>query len=66
MSPSAQFRCQATDNVHVRDAKFIRSELTKHIEDEGKNVIVVMHSYGGVVGTEAVHESLGKKAREVY
>lgn len=46
------------------DAKVIRAELTKLVEDEGKDVIVVMHSYGGVVGTEAVHESLAKKARE--
>ena len=46
------------------DVKAIRSELNKLIEEQGKDVIVVMHSYGGVVGTEAVHESLGKKARE--
>lgn len=46
------------------DVKAIQSELDKLIEEQGKDVTVVMHSYGGVVGTEAVHESLGKKARE--
>lgn len=46
------------------DATLIRSELTKLVEDLGKDVIVVMHSYGGVVGTEAVHESLAKKIRK--
>ena len=46
------------------DAKAIRAELNKLIEDQGKDVIVAMHSYGGVVGTEAVDESLGKKVRE--
>lgn len=46
------------------DAKCIRSELNKLIEEQGKDVIVTMHSYGGVVGTEAVHESLGRKFRE--
>jgi pimeloyl-ACP methyl ester carboxylesterase len=44
--------------------RYIRSELTKLVEDLGKDVMVVMHSYGGIVGTEAVHESLAKKARE--
>lgn len=44
------------------DAECIRNELERLVED-GTEVIVVLHSYGGVVGTEAVHESLGKKQR---
>ena len=46
------------------DAALIRSELSKLVEGEGRNVIVVMHSYGGIVGTEAVDASLAKKPRE--
>jgi pimeloyl-ACP methyl ester carboxylesterase len=46
------------------DAKCIRDELEKLVKQEGKEVVVVMHSYGGLVGTEAVHESLGKRVRE--
>ena len=45
------------------DAECIRLELKRLIEDEGKDVIIVMHSYGGVVGTEAVHESFAKEIR---
>ena len=48
----------------VDDVKVMRSELNELIEEQGKDVIVVMHSYGGIVGTEAVQELLGKKARE--
>lgn len=46
------------------DAKCIRSLLDELIEAQGKDVICVLHSYGGVVGTEAIHESLGKKIRQ--
>lgn len=45
------------------DAAALRTEFDRLIGKEGKNVVVVMHSYGGVVGTEAVHASLGKSAR---
>ena len=43
------------------DAAAVRDEATKLVEAE-KDVIVAMHSYGGIVGSEAVHESLSKKA----
>lgn len=46
------------------DAKCIRSLLNELVEAQGKDVVCVLHSYGGVVGTEAIHESLGKKARQ--
>ncbi|TVY17165.1 hypothetical protein LARI1_G004568 [Lachnellula arida] len=45
------------------DVQVIQAALSKLIED-GKDVIVVMHSYGGVLGSEAVHEKFGKKARQ--
>ncbi|KAH8594378.1 alpha beta-hydrolase [Bisporella sp. PMI_857] len=46
------------------DVKVIQDLLTKLIDQEGKDVIVAMHSYGGVVGSEAVLESYSKKLRE--
>lgn len=46
------------------DAECIRSLLNELVETEGKDVICVLHSYGGVVGTEAIHELLGKKVRQ--
>ncbi|MCJ1319209.1 hypothetical protein MMC15_004544 [Xylographa vitiligo] len=46
------------------DVKVIRCALDKLVVDEIKDVVVVMHSYGGVVGTQAVDESLGKRARQ--
>ena len=45
------------------DAAVIRAEATKLVE-AGKDVIVLMHSYGGVVGTEAIHEDLSKSSRQ--
>ncbi|MCJ1394755.1 hypothetical protein MMC18_007635 [Xylographa bjoerkii] len=46
------------------DAKAIRSALDQLIVEDGKDVIVVIHSYGGVVGTQATDASLGEKARQ--
>lgn len=40
------------------DAATIRGELLRQIEDDGKLVIVVMHSYGGLVGSEAITADL--------
>jgi pimeloyl-ACP methyl ester carboxylesterase len=50
----------------IDDALAVRSELIKQIEYEGKMVVVVMHSYGGLVGSEAIPEDLtwtNRKAR---
>ncbi|MCJ1404696.1 hypothetical protein MMC11_007922 [Xylographa trunciseda] len=46
------------------DVKTIRSVLDRLIVDQGKDVIVALHSYGGLVGSHAADESLGKKARQ--
>ncbi|KAK9781027.1 putative AB hydrolase-1 domain-containing protein [Seiridium cardinale] len=48
----------------MEDAQCIRDELKGLIEDESKDVIVVAHSYGGLVTTQAVDEAFGKKQRE--
>ena len=42
----------------VDDALAIRTELVRQVEYEGKYVVVVMHSYGGLVGSEAITEDL--------
>lgn len=44
------------------DAAHIRAEIVKFIE-EGKDVVLVTHSYGGIPGTEST-KGLGKAERE--
>jgi pimeloyl-ACP methyl ester carboxylesterase len=46
------------------DAAFIKTVLSKLVDDKGKEVIVVMHSNGGMVGTEAVTEEFSRTYRE--
>ena len=41
--------------THLEDTAIIREALKSLIVSEGKAVILVMHSYGGVAGTNAVH-----------
>lgn len=48
----------------VDDASAIRAELTRLIESEGRTVVVVMHSYGGLVGSEATTEELSYTNRQ--
>jgi hypothetical protein len=45
------------------DAAFIKAVLSKLINEEGKEVIVVMHSFGGMVGTESITEDMSKNNR---
>lgn len=50
----------------IDDALAVRLELTRQVEYRGKTVVVVMHSYGGLVGSEAIPEDLAyanRKAR---
>ncbi|KAK4935204.1 hypothetical protein LTR10_023704 [Elasticomyces elasticus] len=44
------------------DANFVRGEMERLIE-QGQDVVLVMHSYGGVVGTQAA-AGLGKAERQ--
>ena len=46
------------------DAKCIRKELKRLVEQEHKEAIVFAHSYGGLVASEAVDADLSKAARE--
>ena len=48
----------------IDDALAIRLELIRQIEYEGKKVVMVMHSYGGIVGTEALREEYSFSHRE--
>lgn len=45
------------------DVKVVQALLTKLL-DEGKEVIFALHSFGGVLGTEAIREEFGKKSRQ--
>ena len=62
--------CSNTDSADfpqlslVDDALAIRTELTRLIEHEGKTVVVVMHSYGGLVGSEAITEEVSYAKRQ--
>ena len=62
--------CSNTDSINfpqlslVDDALAIRTELTRQIEYEGKTVVLVMHSYGGLVGSEATTEELSYTKRQ--
>ncbi|KAA8646620.1 hypothetical protein EYZ11_013394 [Aspergillus tanneri] len=40
------------------------TETVKSLVEEGKLVVIVMHSYGGIVGSEAIPESLSHAARQ--
>lgn len=51
------------DGLH-EDAAVVRAEINRLV-DQGKDVILVMHSYGGLVGSQAV-EGLGKASRKQH
>ncbi|KAL6715534.1 hypothetical protein ACLMJK_006495 [Lecanora helva] len=62
--------CSATESPDfpqrslLDDAMAVRSELSRLIDREGRSVIVVMHSYGGLVGSEAITEELTVSQRK--
>ncbi len=45
------------------DAQVVRKKLEQLVECEQKTVMVVMHSYGGLVGSEAIPEDLSRIRR---
>jgi pimeloyl-ACP methyl ester carboxylesterase len=45
------------------DVAAIRDAVSKLVEEQGKDVVVVLHSYGGFPGSEAL-KGLGKRERE--
>ena len=48
----------------VDDALAVRLALTRLIEYEHKVIVVVMHSYGGLVGCEAIPQDLSYTERQ--
>ncbi|KAI1500727.1 alpha/beta-hydrolase [Biscogniauxia marginata] len=48
------------------DVGVVEAVIKKQVEGEGKTVLVVMHSYGGLVGAEAVPEELILKDRKSH
>jgi pimeloyl-ACP methyl ester carboxylesterase len=48
----------------MEDAQCIRDELVRLIEGEERDIVVVAHSYGGVVATQAVEQRFAKKTCE--
>ncbi|KAL8963658.1 MAG: hypothetical protein Q9193_000102 [Seirophora villosa] len=46
------------------DAAAVHAELSRLIDNEGKTVLVVMHSYGGLVGSEAIPQELSYTDRQ--
>lgn len=58
------YNAQPATTTLQEDAAFIRGVLSKLIDEEGKDVILLMHSYGGMVGTEAVTEEMSRNLRE--
>ena len=56
--PTEAVQLKSSGNVvttHLEDTAIIRTALEALIVAAGKTVILVMHSYGGVAGTNAVH-----------
>ncbi|KAF2682400.1 hypothetical protein K458DRAFT_454290 [Lentithecium fluviatile CBS 122367] len=53
-----------TKKTLADDVQIVESAITKLIVDESKTILVVMHSYGGLVGAEAVPENLTLKSRK--
>lgn len=45
------------------DSRAIESEAKRLVVEEGQNVMVVMHSYGGLVGSDAIPEDLSLQSR---
>ncbi|KAF2729491.1 catalytic protein [Polyplosphaeria fusca] len=46
------------------DTEVVRKEVARLVEDEGRRVVLVMHSYGGIVGSNAVSEDLSLPHRK--
>ncbi|ESZ98344.1 hypothetical protein SBOR_1222 [Sclerotinia borealis F-4128] len=47
----------------IDDVQVVQNLLKKLVEEQEKEVLVVVHSYGGIVGSEAVLASFGRESR---
>ncbi|KAL8776351.1 MAG: hypothetical protein Q9194_003203 [Teloschistes cf. exilis] len=50
----------------IDDALAVRKELVRQVEYQHQTVVVVMHSYGGLVGGEAIPEDLSYTKRQSF
>lgn len=50
--PSVGSRAPLPGATMTEDANYIRS-ITTELAEEGKDIVMVMHSYGGICGTES-------------
>lgn len=57
-SLTGQDKPNFTSKSLIDDAQVVQNELKRLIEKEGKPVLVLMHSYGGLVGSQAIPEEL--------
>jgi pimeloyl-ACP methyl ester carboxylesterase len=46
------------------DAQCIRDQLNQLIVEDGKDVVVIAHSYGGVVATQALEKGFARAERK--
>lgn len=53
-----------TQKTLADDVAVVENVIKKLVEVEGKTVLVVMHSYGGLVGAEAVPKEFSRESRK--
>lgn len=63
-SVTGQDRPDFTSKTLTDDALAVRSEIKRLVEEENQTVVVLMHSYGGLVGSEAVTRDLAFDERK--
>lgn len=63
-SLTSQDSPEFTRKTLSNDVAVVETALRKLVEDEGKTVIIAMHSYGGLVGSEAVPADLVLSTRK--
>lgn len=59
--------CSASANPNMdmyADAKVVEDVARVLVEKEHKRVLVVVHSYGGTVGTQGIPQELGRQQRQ--
>lgn len=48
----------------IDDARRITDELVRLVDIQNKNVVIVAHSYGGIVATQAAEARFSKASRD--
>ena len=64
--------CTNTENADfssktlLDDSEAVKAVITRLVQNEGKRVVVIMHSYSGLVGSNAVPEDLSFGYRRLH